>query len=412
MKAILIVCDGMGDRPAKILNNKTPLAVANTPNLDKLSELGINGIMDPIKPGVPPGSDTSHLSIFGYDPYRYYTGRGGFEALGIGMDLKLGEVALRGNFATVDEDLIVLDRRAGRYVPEAKEFDALIDNYIPECANDTKIITEPSVEHRISIKIVGPNLSPHISDVDPEDCVKIHQCHPLNNSPEAKRTAEIINEYTYFTNKVLKESPINEKRKKENRLPVNIVILRGAGTLPKVESIEKRFNIRASYIAGGALYKGVAHAVGMHPINVPGATGGIDTNVMAKGKAAIDNLEKNDFIFLHVKGPDSASHDGSAENKIMMIEKIDKMIGLILDNINLMETLICVTADHTTPFEVVQDHTGDPVPLVICADNVLTDNVKSYSELTCAKGGLGRIRGVNLIHIIMDLIGKTKKFGA
>ncbi|MFX1449441.1 MAG: 2,3-bisphosphoglycerate-independent phosphoglycerate mutase [Promethearchaeota archaeon] len=411
MKAILVVCDGMGDRPSKILNKKTPLEAANTPNLDKLSKIGINGIMDPIKPGIPPGSDTSHLSIFGYDPYKCYTGRGGFEALGIGMEVKLGEVALRGNFASVDENLTVIDRRAGRYIPEAKEIDGLIDNYIPKCASDNKIIVEPSVEHRVSLKIIGPNLSSNVSDVDPEECVKIHECIPLDSSPEAKRTAEIINEYTQFTNTILKDHPINEKRRKENKPPVNIVILRGAGTLPNVLSIEERFRIRASYIAGGALYKGVAQAVGMHPINVPGATGGIDTDVMAKGKAAVDNLEKNDFIFLHIKGTDSASHDGSAEKKIMMIEKIDKMVGLILDNINLSETVICVTADHTTPLEV-RDHTGDPVPLVIASDNVLTDNVQSYSELTCAKGGLGRIIGKNLIHIIMDLIGKTKKFGA
>ncbi|MHA1299956.1 MAG: 2,3-bisphosphoglycerate-independent phosphoglycerate mutase [Candidatus Helarchaeota archaeon] len=412
MKAILIICDGMGDRPSAILKGKTPLEVANTPNLDQLSELGINGIMDPISPGIPPGSDTSHLSLFGYDPYKYYNGRGGFEALGIGMEVNPGDVAFRGNFATVNENHVILDRRAGRYIPEAKDFEALVDNYTPKCASDTKIIIEHSVEHRVSVKIIGPNLSPNISDVDPHKTnVKIHECKALDNSDAARRTAEIVNEYTKFTYETLKDHPLNKKKKEDKKMPVNIIILRGAGTLPNVTSIEKIFNIKASYIAGGALYKGVAKSVGMHPIDVPGATGGLNTDVIAKGQAAIDNLKNNDFIFLHVKGTDSASHDGNAENKIWMIEQIDKMVGLILKNIDLNETLISVTADHTTPIEV-RDHTSDPVPLIITAENVLKDSVKKYSELTCSQGGIGRIRGLALIHILMDYIGKTKKFGA
>ena len=401
----------MGDRPCKAYP-RTPLETANIPALDELANRGINGIMDPIKPGTRPGSDTAHLTIFGYDAYIYYKGRGPFEALGAGVEVKPGEIALRANFATIDSDDIILDRRAGRTIPEGDEFAQLIADLTFHCAPDVKPTFIHTVEHRGVLKLEGPSLSPAVSDMDPDiEKAKVMECYPLDKSPEAQRTAEILNEFFKKTKEILQESPLNDERQQNNLPPVNAILLRGAGILPTLKTLPEIYNIRAACIAGAPLYRGVAETVGMTSINVPEATGTIQTNTIAKGQAALDHLSENDFIFIHVKGTDSASHDGNYANKVMMIEKIDVMVKLLLDNLNLEETIIAITADHADPI-CVRDHTADPVPIAIAGNCVLTDDVTTFSERSCAKGGLGRIRGLDVMPILMDLINHSKKFGA
>jgi 2,3-bisphosphoglycerate-independent phosphoglycerate mutase len=411
LKCILIICDGMGDRPCKTYP-KTPLETANTPALNELTRHGISGIMDPIKPGIRPGSDTAHLSLFGYDPYVYYKGRGPFEAIGAGVDVKPGEIAIRANFATIDSNDIIKDRRAGRSIPEGDEFAKLLANLTLSCAPDVKPFFIHTVEHRGVLKLQGPHLSSAISDMDPDvENVKVMQCYPLDGSPEAKRTAEIMNEFYQRTKEILMKSPLNEERKQKNIPLVNAILLRGAGIAPKLRTLPEIYHIRAACICGAPLYRGVAKIVGMIPIIVPEATGTIKTNTLAKGKAALDHLNENDFIFIHVKGTDSASHDGNYANKVMMIEKIDAMVKLLLDKINLEETIIAITADHADPI-CIRDHTADPVPITLAGNVCLSDNNPKFSEKSCAKGGLGRIRGLDLMPILMDLIDHIKKFGA
>ncbi len=402
----------MGDRPCKDYP-QTPLEKANTPALDQLAKLGICGIMDTIKPGVRPGSDTAHLAIFGYDPFEYYKGRGAFEALGAGIDVEPGEVAFRANFATIDSTDLILDRRAGRSIPEGDQFAKLVDKLPLECAPDVKITFIHTVEHRCVLKLQGSNLSHNVSDMDPDITkVNVQESRPLNSTLAAQRTAEIANEFFQKSKKILAESPLNEIRKKQNLPPVNAVLLRGAGIIPPLETLNQKYNIKTSCICGAPLYRGVARTVGMTDIHVPEATGTVHTDTLAKGRAALKNLASNDLIFLHIKGTDSASHDGNYKQKVMMIEKIDTMVQLLLDNINLEETLIVLTADHADPV-CVRDHTADPVPVVIAGEySVLIDEVDSYSERACSKGGLGRIHGLDIMPILMDLMDKTKKFGA
>lgn len=401
----------MGDRPCQTYP-KTPLETANTPALDELAQRGISGIMDPIKPGIRPGSDTAHLSIFGYDPYIYYKGRGPFEAIGAGVDVKPGEIALRANFATIDSDDIIIDRRAGRSIPEGDEFAKSIANLTLNCAPDVKPFFIHTVEHRGVLKLQGPHLSSAITDMDPDiEHVKVMKCSPTDGSPEAKRTAEIMNEFFQRTKEIFNKSPLNIERKQRNLPLVNAILLRGAGVAPKLRTLPEIYNIRPVVICGAPLYRGVAKLVGMTPIIVPEATGTIYTNTLAKGQAALDHLHENDFIFIHVKGTDSASHDGNYANKVMMIEKIDAMVKLLLDKINLEETIIAITADHADPI-CVRDHTADPVPITIAGGGCLSDSTHKFSERTCAKGGLGRIRGLDVMPILMDLIDHIKKFGA
>ena len=411
MKCILIICDGMGDRPCKDYP-KTPLETANTPGLDQLAADGICGIMDTIGPGIRPGSDTAHLAISGYDPYIYYKGRGPFEAIGAGIEVQPNEIALRANFATIDSKDLILDRRAGRTIPEGDEFAKLLENLPIKCAPDAKPYFKHTVEHRGVLKLQGPNLSHKISDMDPDIInVKVQECLPLDRSSEAKRTAEIINEFFQKTKRILGESPLNDKRREKNLPPVNAILARGAGIVPELQTLEEKYNIRASSICGAPLYRGIAKVVGMTPIDVPEATGTVHTNTLAKGKAALKNLASNDFIFLHIKGTDSASHDGNYAQKVMMIEKIDAMVQLLVEKVNVDETVIAITADHADPI-IVRDHTADPVPITITGPGVLSDDVTIFSEKSCAKGGLGRIRGLDVMPILMDLIDKTKKFGA
>ncbi len=401
----------MGDRPSKAYP-KTPLEAANTPALDQVTKVGISGIMDTIAPGIRPGSDTAHFAIFGYDPYVYYKGRGALEALGAGVSVEPGEFAIRINFATLDLNDLVIDRRAGRILPEGDQFAQLLQNISLKCAPDVKLTCIHTVEHRGVLKLSGPHLSYKISDMDPQTVnMKVAACRPLDGSPEAKRTAEILNEFYQKAVKILKESPLNEKRRKKNLPPANTVLLRGAGIVPELETLNKQYGIRTVCICGAPFYRGIAKAVGMSVINVPGATGTVNTNTLAKGKAALESLKTNDFIFIHVKGTDNASHDGNYAQKVMMIEKIDAMVQLLLDSIDFNENLLVITADHANPISV-RDHTADPVPITIAGEGVLSDGVSKFAEKTCAHGGLGRIRGLDVMPILMDLMDKTKKFGA
>jgi len=412
VKCLLIICDGMGDRPSKQYP-ETPLETAQTPALDYLAKLGANGIMDTIKPGVRPGSDTAHLAIFGYDPYIYYKGRGAFEALGAGIPVNPGEVAIRANLATIDSNNVILDRRAGRNIPEGDQFAELLNGLTLDCAPDVALTFIHTVEHRAVLKLKGPNLSYNISDMDPDKVkVKVQPCHALDSTPEAQRTAKILNEFFQTTKELLANSPLNVLRAQKNLHPVNAILLRGSGIIPKLDTLNEKYHIRSSCICGAPLYRGIAEVVGMNSIHVPEATGTVHTDTLAKGKAALEHLLTNDLIFIHIKGTDSASHDGNYDQKVKMIEKIDAMVQLLIENVNLEETLLVVTADHADPVSV-RDHTADPVPIVFTGKNcVLSDDISAYSERSCAMGGLGRIRGLDVMPIIMDFMDKIRKFGA
>jgi 2,3-bisphosphoglycerate-independent phosphoglycerate mutase len=210
---------------------------------------------------------------------------------------------------------------------------------------------------------------------------------------------------------VLKQHPVNKERIKRGLLPANIILCRGAGTIPNIKSLSQIYGINAVCIGATPLIRGVCKAAGMKLIDVKGGTGTPQTDLMAKAKATVQALKTNDFVLLHVKATDVASHDGNIKQKIELIEKIDSMLGYVLNNVDLSSTYLAVTADHTTS-SITRDHEGDPVPLAITGPYVRRDDVEEYNERTCAKGGLNRIRGVDLMPTLMNLMGKTKKFGA
>lgn len=414
MKTVLVIADGMADVPLKELKDKTPLEAAQKPALNRIAESGICGMIDVIAPGIPPKSDTAHIALLGYDVMEVYTGRGALEAIGSGIDILPNDIAFRCNFATVDKDFKVLDRRAGRITnEEATKLTAAIEEMLradpPEVGN---ILFKNTVQHRGILRLSGPNLSVMVSDTDPnKDGVNVLKARPLDGSVEAKNTAGILNELTQKFYDTLKNHPINKEREQKGLPPANIVICRGVGQLPEIDPLTLLYNIRPAAIAAVPLVKGVCKAAGMRLIPAPGATGTYETDVMPKAKAAVQALQSYDFVLVHVKATDLASHDGKPQKKIEMIEKIDALAAYLLNNVNLDETFIVVTADHTTS-SIKKDHSGEPVPVAIMGPTVRTDDVKEFGERTCAKGGLGRIRGQDLMPILMNLLGKVEKAGS
>ncbi|MEM2947426.1 MAG: 2,3-bisphosphoglycerate-independent phosphoglycerate mutase [Candidatus Bathyarchaeia archaeon] len=412
MKVLFVIGDGMADRPLKELGWRTPLEAARKPSMNHMASVGICGIMDPISPGVPPGSDTATLALLGYDAFEVYSGRGAFEALGSGIGVTEKDVCFRCNFATVNEGFVVLDRRAGRIANS--DASKLAESLKSVKLSDTsvKFLFTNTVQHRAVLVLSGSNLSRAVSDSDPEVVgEKVLEIKPLDGSSEAKHTAKILNELTQKFHETLKEHPVNKERVARGLPPANAILVRGAGTLPKIRLISEIYGVKAICVAATSLIRGVCKSAGMQLLTVKGATGTPQTDYIAKAKAAVQALKENDLVLLHVKAPDVASHDGNVKQKVEVIEKIDRMLSYILNKVDLGETYAALTADHTTSC-VTRNHEGDPVPVAIMGPYVRSDEVEEFSERACAKGGLGRIRGKDLMPILINLIGKVKKFGA
>jgi len=405
-KAIVLIFDGLGDRPIKEFGGLTPLEYAQTPNFDKLSKMSQCGMMHTLGRGLRPGSDTSHLAIFGYDPEEYYPGRGPIEVAGIGLEMEDGDVAFRGNFGTVDGNMIIKDRRAGRILfvePLTKALDGLeIDG--------VKFIVKPGTAHRAGVIMRGEKLSSAVIDADPHEIgAAVRKVTPTNDSPEAKRTADILNKFIAKSHKILSKLEFNKERVSKGQLEANCLLVRGAGQYKEFPAFKARYGLSACCIAGGGLYKGIGAFLGMEIITVPQATALPDTDVAAKFTTALNQLDSHDFVFVHVKATDSLAEDGNYEGKKTFIEKIDKAIA-VFDNLP-EDTLLFVGADHSTPCELKQ-HSADPVPVLFYGEGVRVDDVSSFGERACAKGGLGLIEGKDVMPQILNLMGRLKLIGA
>ncbi len=414
-RVILIVGDGMADRPVRDLGDRSPLEVAAKPNINRLAKKSVLGMWDPISPGVRPGSDTSHLALFGYEPRRYYPGRGPFEALGVGADIRPGDVALRGNFATVNDDLVVIDRRAGRALPENQELVRYLNENIGY-VDGVEVKFYAATEHRVAVVLRGIGLSADVSDTDPHEVgAKVLPSKPTSKDEGAAKTAEILNRLTLMTYKLLKDHPLNKARVAKGLPPANIVLLRGAGTMTYVPKLQEREDLvlsRCLAVSATAMIKGVCKLVGFDVITPPGATGGVDTNVMSKAEEVVKAYRNGyDLIYLHVKGTDAASHDGDVKSKVKVIEELDKAVGYVVDNVDLTSTVIAITSDHTTPISV-RDHTGDPVPVMIFSPELVGDGISEFDERNARKGSLCRLRGSDLMYTILDYANRVRKFGA
>src|SRR3989442_3393470 len=311
-KILLLIFDGLGDRPIAELGRQTPLQAARKEHVDWFAANGVNGLLDPISPGVRPGSDTSHLALFGYDPLSVYTGRGPFEAAGVGISVKRGDIAFRCNFATVDAGMRVTDRRAGRIREGTADLAKAIDGL--ELEGGVHVLFRAGTEHRAALVLRGPGLSPHVSDTDAHDeGAKVLSARAT--APDGEATARTVNEFMEASHKILKAHPVNVARDKAGQRPANVVLLRGAGVVPHLEPVKERLGMRAAGIAGVALIKGMFRAAGMDVLEVTGATGGLDTDVVAKARAAGSAFQEYELVRVDVKAPDGCRDHGVATGK-------------------------------------------------------------------------------------------------
>lgn len=409
VKAILLICDGMADRPVPALGARTPLEAADNVNMNTLALQGENGLMDPIAAGIRAGSDTSHLAILGYDPYKYYTGRGPFEAAGIGMDVRQGDIAFRCNFSTADPDMTVTDRRAGRIETGTDQLAALVNGMRIE---DVTCYFKESVAHRGALVLRGPGLGAHLTDADPHETgAKIHQAHAVDPSDEASaKTARIVNEFIRRSYELLKDAPVNKQREAEGKPAANIILPRGAGVAPDMKKFQEKYAMKGAAVVETGLIAGIAVYLGMDVIEVPGANGGLNSDIMAMGNTIVKALETHDFILCNIKGGDIAGHDGDAQAKVTFIERIDEVIGMLMKSVG-ENTYIVLTADHATPISVM-DHSGDPVPIAFWGPDVRVDSIQAYDERSVVGGSVMRIRGTDVMNILTQLMGNQEKFGA
>ncbi|HIJ99067.1 TPA: 2,3-bisphosphoglycerate-independent phosphoglycerate mutase [archaeon] len=374
MKYILLICDGISDTKGK--RGATPLEYANTPNFDSIAMRGINGIMDVVKKGVVPNSDTGHLSLLGYDLKKYYPGRGPLEALGAGIELREGDVAFRANIATVDKNFEVIDRRAGRIRGNLTELEKAVN----EIDIGADFVFKHTVDHRGTL--VLKKFKQKASDTDPHIAGK-----------KVLKAGKVLDQFTKKCYEKLGRLELNRNRS----LPVNMILLRGAGVYKKAPSFKELHNLRGACIAATALVKGVARFCELDVLEVQGANGTENTNIHGKFKTAVDSLERYDFVLVNVKATDNFGHDGNFEGKVGMIERIDGQLHVLEKSMN--DCILVITADHSTPVEK-KGHSADPVPISIAGNGVKPDGVRNYNEYSCAKGRLKRIEGTELMKIL------------
>ncbi|MBU4227176.1 2,3-bisphosphoglycerate-independent phosphoglycerate mutase [bacterium] len=386
-KIVLLVADGIGDLPSE--NNKTVLERAFIPNLDKLASKSACGLTDPISCGITPGSGPAHLSLFGYDPIKYQIGRGVLEALGIGVELTSRDLACRGNFATLDKEGIITDRRAGRIATELNEkLCKLMQDKINQIG-EVKTIIKPGKEHRFVVIFRGDGLEDALSDADPQKVgEKIKFAEPLDS--KAKKSVETVNEFIKQATEVLKAHH-----------PANTVLLRGFAKYPGLPTMKELFKLTPAAIATYPMYKGLAKLVGMDILE----TG---ESLSDEFKTLQDNFSRYDFFYLHIKKTDSYGEDGNFEQKVKVIEEVDKYIPEVLA---LKSDVLVVTGDHSTP-ALMKGHSWHPNPFMLFSKYIRVDEAEQFNEKECVKGGLGRFSAVDVLPLMMANALKLQKFGA
>jgi len=384
-RIVLVVIDGIGGLPVK---GKTELETAFTPNLDKLAEEGICGMLDPVLPGVTPGSGPGHLALFGYDPLEFEVGRGVLSALGVGFPLQPGDIAARINFATVDEEGKVVDRRAGRISTSLnRKLCEKLQERIKIPGVDIFVKTEK--EHRAVVIFRGKNLSDKISDTDPQK-TGVPPKEPLPLEEEAKDTSRIVKEFLRQTREIL-----------GSLKPANFILMRGFASLPHIPTLQEIYKLHPACIAVYPMYKGIAKLVGMRVLETGES---MEEEVLTLE----ENFESFDFFFLHFKQTDSSGEDGDFERKVRIIEEIDSLIPRIR---KLNPEVLVVTGDHSTPSSL-KSHSWHTVPVALVSPYARVDEVREFKERTCIKGGLGRMEAVNLMGLMMAHALKLEKFGA
>jgi len=383
--------DGLGDISYASLNHQTTLQAAHTPHMDRLSHLGINGLMDPVEPGLACGSDTAHMSIFGYEPRKHYKGRGSFETMGAGLDMQPGDIAFKCNFATCEppppsppkndnddndnsrQQPIVTFRRADR---NFEELGPILCDYLEESLNPfqfefqgkpmtVQVAVKYATEHRCGIRVRGENLSGDITGTDPlRDDLPLRVCQPESfaaNDVNAQMTSHMLNQLSDRVRQLLENHPVNLERKRQGKNVANLVLFRGCGVRIQVNTFREEHGWKPFLVAPTAIIAGLGLSLGMDLVKIPGDTGDYHTDVMAQARGFVETMingrtndtnEEYDFGFCHCKVIDDAGHDGNIELKIDFLQQVDAAIGYMWDmftNVHKQRVIFVITGDHSTP---------------------------------------------------------------
>jgi 2,3-bisphosphoglycerate-independent phosphoglycerate mutase len=387
-KIILLVMDGLGGL-SRESDGLTELEAARTPVLDRLATEGAVGQTIPIGPGITPGSGPSHLSLFGYDPIECEVGRGVLEATGIGMDIELGDIAARGNFATLDTEGKITDRRAGRLPTE--ESKPLVEKLNQIKIPDVTVEVRTVKEYRFAVVMRGDDLHPEIDDTDPQMTgVKPDPAKALE--PQAQRTAKLFQTWIEEARQVLKDQP-----------KANGFTMRGFSTDPKLPKFEDVYGLEAACIAVYPMYKGVSKLVGMKIYDFQGDQPEDEFREVAR------LWDEHNFFFVHIKKTDSMGEDGNFDGKAKIIESVDAALPALLE---LQPDVLAVTGDHSTPSRMRQ-HSWHPVPFLLWApDTIRTDAATAFGETACASGGLGTFHATEAMPMMLAHANRLEKFGA
>lgn len=439
LKIIYVILDGIGDLPHKSINNLTPLEASNTPNLDYLAKNGIMGEVITVGKGIAPQSDIAVFNMLGYNFKGVpYVGRGVVESIGCGIDFKDGDLALRGNFATVDENQQILDRRAGRLISneEAQSLCETLNSEILLKDSDASVVVMPTIAHRVTIRFRHNKvkLSNQITNTDPAyDTVngmgiaktdiaemKVLKSVPQNDDISSKIASDLVNDFTNQVYLLSKDHPVNKARKERNLNAMNCILVRDAGnSIPNYDPIKEKYNMKVACVVDMPVEIGISKILGMEPIQA-----GDVNDYITKAKVTAKELENYNLIYVHIKGPDEFGHDGDALGKKENIEKIDKdFFGTLLRELKDSNVVIVVSGDHSTPC-VKKSHSDDPVPLLVSGKSIKTkydkdsnnnndsydnnnNNSQRFTESFAKKGPIGTINGFEVLNQTINIIKRT-----
>jgi len=428
-KLIMVVLDGAADVPNKSIGNKTAFEAAYRPNLDNLARKGVNGVVKVLP--IPPESDEAVISLLGYDIFKVYTGRGPLEAIGGGIPFKEGDLAVRCNFAIIENGAVKDVRIKDMTTEEAKQLEEAINSFVT--LTGATFTFKSTVAYRGILTIQSNNkLSSKITNTHPEYATKyfepvwdrsqssfgvpfsealvgadmtLKESRPTDMTKEAAFSAKLVNEFIEKSRAVLYKNPVNLRRMAEGLQSANIILTRNAGTSPP-----RLFNMRTVYdmnwlcMADMPVERGIGISAGMQVMPLPEPSGNIQKDMSIRVLALLKNLNLYDAFYVHLKGPDIFAHNEDINGKVRAIEEIDKyFFGPLLANMDLNNTIIAVTCDHTTSSEIGL-HTDDPVPLTISGGGIVGDGTSMFSEPTCARGALKQISALQLMPYLMKLI--------